>query len=161
MTGKRDIAAEIAALKGDKKPETPPSAPPAPKLENSKDLKKNGYGGRRAGSGRKPLALDDKKRTLKQLHEDFALEDDEVQRIDKGTGKVRREKMKKARVVLEALYKQAKTGDVSAIKEFNDRILGKSKQPITGGDEDDTPLRLDVDITSIVNKVYGPDADGE
>jgi uncharacterized protein YnzC (UPF0291/DUF896 family) len=40
------------------------------------------------------------------------------------------------------LIAKALEGDIQAIKEINDRVIGKPKQPITGGDEDDNPIRL-------------------
>jgi hypothetical protein len=135
--------------------------PKIEKIEKTKEDKRKNNGGARPNSGRKPLAQDEKKRALKQIHEDFAMEEDEMEMTDRGTLKVRMVKMKRQRIILEALYKKAKNGDVSAIHEFNDRVLGKSKQPITGGDEDDAPLRLDVDIIGIANKIYGEDTNEE
>lgn len=44
-------------------------------------------------------------------------------------------------------------GDMNAIKEVHQRLDGMPKQPITGGDEDDRPLQID--ITSTIKKVYG------
>lgn len=122
------------------------------------DGRKNN-GGKRQNSGRKPLEADERRRTLKKVYEDFALEEDEVQKTDRGTGKVRLVKMTKVRIVHEALYKKAKLGDVAAIHEFNDRTVGKSKQPITGGDEDDAPLRIEHDVDSVIDKIYGIDSE--
>lgn len=145
-----DITENIKALKAEK-----------PKTEKLKNVKKKGYkkkggnGGRRSNSGRKPLELDERRRSLKKSWENFALEEIEVSRLDRGTQEVRKDKVQRQRVAQEALFEKVKEKDVAAIKEFNDRTLGKSKQPITGGDEDDAPLRLGVDINGIGEKMYG------
>lgn len=38
--------------------------------------------------------------------------------------------------------------DIQAIKEINDRVMGKPKQPITGGDEEDKPISI---LTNVPN----------
>ena len=47
-------------------------------------------------------------------------------------------------------------GDVSAIKEFGDRLDGKVAQAIIGGDDDDSPVRLET-ITRLIVKPDNPD----
>jgi hypothetical protein len=42
-----------------------------------------------------------------------------------------------------ALEQKALEGDVAAIKEIADRLDGKVAQPVTGGDEDDNPVRIE------------------
>jgi hypothetical protein len=51
-------------------------------------------------------------------------------------------------------------GDVSAMKELGDRIDGKPAQAITGGDDDDSPLRLEVIKRVIVDPTHDPDGEG-
>lgn len=48
----------------------------------------------------------------------------------------------KLRKVAEKLVDVALEGDVSAIKEIADRLDGKVAQAITGGDENDAPLQV-------------------
>lgn len=120
--------------------------------------KKGGHGGKRQGTGRKPSKPDEVRRTIKKAYEEFAEDEVEVQELHKGTKEIRVKKLKRIRVIQEALFKKAKDGDVSAIKEFNDRVMGKSKQPITGGEEDDTPLRIEHSgIDRILDNAYGDD----
>lgn len=149
-----DIAKDLEGLKGESKETIPSKA----KLESLKDLKKpkgKNHGGKRENSGRKPLPIDEARRSLKKSWENFALGEVEMNRLDKGTQEIRKVKVQRIAVAQEMLFDKVKEKDVAAIKEFNDRSLGKSKQPITGGDEDDTPLRLEVDITKIGSKIYG------
>lgn len=40
----------------------------------------------------------------------------------------------------EALLRAASKGDITALKELGDRLDGKAKQQIVGGDPDDKPL---------------------
>jgi len=42
------------------------------------------------------------------------------------------------------LKQKALEGDMTAIKEINDRAMGKPKQPLTGGDENDEPLVVNI-----------------
>lgn len=123
-------------------------------------VKKGGKGGTRRGSGRKPLEKDEKRITLKRSWEAFADEEEEVQVLHHGTKEVRVVKMKKVRVIQEAVYKAAKKGDMTAAKEFNDRVLGKSRQPIVG-DEDESPIQVDHTMNNILDKAYGSDEEEE
>lgn len=127
------------------------------KIEKEKIDKRITNGGTRKGSGRKAFAEDEKRRTLKQSWENFALGQVDVQRIDKGTKEVRIIKMNRLQVAQEKLFKLVEEKDVTAIKEFNDRTLGKSRQPMTIGNEDETPLRIEVDLIDKVKKTYGID----
>ena len=45
-------------------------------------------------------------------------------------------------------------GDITAIKEFGDRIDGKPAQSLVGGEEGDNPIRLE----AVVVKLVRPDA---
>lgn len=44
--------------------------------------------------------------------------------------------------LMDALLAKALEGDITAIKEVFDRIDGKPKQAIVGGDEDDAPIKI-------------------
>lgn len=48
------------------------------------------------------------------------------------------------RAVSDALIIAAKAGDIQAIKEIGDRIDGKVPQALTGGDEDDKPITIQI-----------------
>jgi len=159
---------QIAALKGgaqvknDKNEKTPYGGTPNPKAKSGKGYipKGTGAGGRMPGAGRKPLEHDEERRTLKRSYEEFAKEEVEmpVTRLEKGTKVQRIEKMKRVRVVQEKLFKKVQEGDVQAIKEFNDRVLGKSRQTIVG-DEDEAPVQIDLGVGRILDKAYGIDPD--
>ena len=41
------------------------------------------------------------------------------------------------------LIAMAIQGDIQAIKELNDRVMGKAKQAIVGGDENDEPIKVE------------------
>lgn len=41
-----------------------------------------------------------------------------------------------------SLIQEAKSGDVTALKEIGDRLDGKVPQAIVGGDEDDNPIAV-------------------
>lgn len=51
----------------------------------------------------------------------------------------------------DALLDKAIEGDISAIKEVFDRVDGKPKQAIVGGDEDDSPV-----LHKIVREIVRP-----
>lgn len=156
MTTLEEIEASL------RKEPTPPKTD-KPQNQKIKKVKKDGsvdkrqFNGGKGNVGRKPLPLDEKRRSLKKSWENFALEEVEMNRLDKGTQEMRKVKLQRVSVAQEMLFEKVKEKDVAAIKEFNDRVLGKSKQPITGGDEDDTPLRIDgtVNIVGIGSKIYG------
>lgn len=128
----------------------------APKLEKLEKTKGKKHGGARTGSGRQPLEKDEKRRTLKRSWEDFAQEDVEipVKELHKGTKEERKVKMKRIRVAQEKLFGKVVEGDVSAIREFNDRVHGKSPQTLRG-DEDEAPVRVEVGLDRVLDKVYG------
>lgn len=54
------------------------------------------------------------------------------------------EDRKALRAVAQALIGKAIMGDVQAIKELGDRLDGKPAQAVVGGDEDDTPIQIEV-----------------
>jgi hypothetical protein len=52
--------------------------------------------------------------------------------------------------MVSAIIARAQEGDVPAFREIMDRVEGKAPQPVTGGDEDDAPIRLETVIRKIV-----------
>ena len=74
-------------------------------------------GGRRAGAGR-PLSPE------RQAAVDFALE--EVVVKERRYGQVRLVKKTRMRVITDTLYSLAKQGNLSAIKELNNRMIGRA-----------------------------------
>ena len=71
-------------------------------------------GGKREGAGRKPGT----KAKLAELYNELLAKE------------VAKEKLP----IITALITRAKTGDIAAIKEIHDRLMGKAEQPITGKD---------------------------
>lgn len=53
--------------------------------------------------------------------------------------------------VATALVKKAKTGDVGAIKEYHERLIGKVREKI----DLHADIELDASIETIVSKIYG------
>lgn len=96
-------------------------------FENIENKPKSKRGGKRNGSGRKPL-LD--KKILEQIKERMKAHGAEqvlVEGIEK-----KKMKMTRAEALLEVLYKEGLKGNIQAIKEYFDRIMGKAVQPIEG-----------------------------
>lgn len=48
------------------------------------------------------------------------------------------------RKIGEKLVEMALDGDIQAIREIGDRLDGKPKQAVVGGDDDDPPLRFGI-----------------
>lgn len=156
MTTTNDKLKEIKdKLKGETKPVSSPIRE-TEKSEKTKEKKKNG--GRRPGSGRKPIDKDEKRVSIKKSWESFAEEEIEVQELHKGTREVRKIKMARLRVAQEKLFKGVQNGDIAAIREFNDRVGGKARQPLVG-DEDESPIQVDIGVDRMLDKVYGTEED--
>jgi len=79
---------------------------------------KNGHGGARKGAGRKP---DPERQAVIRLKK-------EISDFISGTDPVK--KQKRMLVVTQALYKEASHGNIQAIKEWNDRAIGKAKESV-------------------------------
>ena len=61
-------------------------------------------------------------------------------------------------VLLEVLFNKAYSEkDVAAIKEWFDRAVGRPAQPIRGDGDEDTPIKMEIDISKILDKAYGDD----
>lgn len=164
----KSVLESIKALKGGK------ATPIAPKAETEKSEKKQGKskggrnykpkglgnGGARDGAGRKPLVADEKRKTIKKAWEDFAQEEVEVTQLHAGTKEQRKIKVKRLRVVQEKLYNAAASGDVSAIREFNDRVGGKARQPVVGDQEED-PVQIDLGVDRLLERAYGDEEEDD
>ena len=78
--------------------------------------------------------LNDLRKNMNAAIEDFAKQEDEVTiaKRDPKTGKVVKKEVKAPRylVIMEVLYEKAKRADISAIKEWNTRVLGIPVQRI-------------------------------
>ena len=93
--------------------------PQIEKIEKVDQRKKNG--GRRSGSGRKSLVPKEEIERVKKLIEQHSMETDP------------KDKKKRARILrlLDTLYEEGvKRRNISAIREYLDRQLGKSKEHI-------------------------------
>lgn len=54
----------------------------------------------------------------------------------------------------------AKAGEPWAVKELFDRVEGKPKQPVVGGDEDDSPLAVVHKIERVIRRANTADRNG-
>jgi hypothetical protein len=59
--------------------------------------------------------------------------------------------------MVEKVWEKAMEGDMQAFKEITDRIDGKAVQPIAG--DDDSPLRVELRIASILKHISGNTSD--
>lgn len=127
------------------------------KIDKSKQV---GKGGKREGSGRKPTEQTLIKKGIKQIVDTHANEEVEVLITDRATKKVIKVKKPRVLIVMEYLYKIG-TGEnnVGALKEWLDRSMGKAPQPLKGDENDDTPIRIGLDITSVLDKGYKDEDD--
>jgi hypothetical protein len=60
--------------------------------------------------------------------------------------------------IVERLIGLAEQGEAWAVKELIDRVDGKAPQPVTGGDEDDNPLKIEK-IERVIVRAIAPDSD--
>ncbi len=116
-------------------------------------------GGARKNSGRKPLEQTLLKRGIKAFIDEHVNEKVKVQITDPKTGKTLVIEKPRVAVVLQQLYAigmgTTDKGNAPALKEWLDRAVGKAPQPIRGDGDDDTPIKLEVDISKILEKAYG------
>ena len=157
-----DISKKLNALKKPATAQTGKSEKSGTKHQGAPYIKKGGNGGIRPGGIKPALPAMERRKTLKRAWDDFANEDDEViiKQLEKGNVVQRRAKMKRLRVIQEAVYKKAKLGDVNAIREFNNRVYGHPKQPIVGDDEE-APVQVDLGVGRILDGAYGTNKDAE
>lgn len=122
------------------------------------------FGGRQPGSGRKPKESTIIFRGIREYIDEYFLGVEKVKVTDPISGKSRMVDKPRAVILAEDLFKKGHYGtaidkDIPAIKEFFDRAIGKSPQPIRGDAEDDTPIRLEHDIGDFLEKSYGDERD--
>jgi hypothetical protein len=117
------------------------------KTEKLKKPPRGKNGGARPGSGRKALAETPIVQELKVLIDNHGK--DLVELATKN-GVV-----KKARVLilLDKLFVDGYGGNIQAIKEYLDRVLGKAVQPISGPDKD-KPLSINIAVDSTIANKY-------
>ncbi len=113
------------------------------KLENLKKNKKSSHGGKRNNSGRKPSEEKEKVRQMKELIEGHGLEEEEV------NGK----KLARVAILLTVLFREGAKGNISAIKEYLDRQVGKSTESIELGNKEGRVFK--VRITTVGDKKNG------
>lgn len=132
------------------------SVPKTEKLKKEIKPVRGKNGGVRPGSGRplkEELVI---KRGVRELMDGHFLEEVPVRIKDPKTGKERVINKPRSLVILDALFKVAvETKNVPAMKEWFDRAIGKAPQPIRGDGDSDAPVKLEVDITSMLDKAYG------
>lgn len=61
--------------------------------------------------------------------------------------------------IVQKLIGLAEQGESWAVKELIDRVDGKAPQPVTGGDEDDSPLRIEK-IERVIVRAQSSDSNG-
>ena len=104
-------------------------------------------GGKRDGSGRKPLLDKEEILRVKELLSQHSAEVDETDL----------EKRERVLVLMDKLYEEGKAGNIMAIKEYLDRQMGKAKDNLditTGGEKIGkmTQKELDVLLEAYANK---------
>lgn len=154
---------KLKALAGDKpaeKGKLVKAAPQgAPGTGRGRSYVPNGKGrGGNRGGGRPPKEDELEKRGWKQKLEEFYDGEMTVQITDPKTGQARVVQKNRVYIALEKLFSKAVKGDgdTDALSKFLDRALGKPKQPLTGGDEGDEPIKHEVvGLGTILDKAYG------
>lgn len=135
----------------------PVKVPSVDLLINSEKSKK---GGKQPGAGRPPKEETLVMRGIREYMAQHANEEIDITVTDPKTGKSRVVKKPRSIILLEILFNEAfKKNNVAAIKEWLDRAVGKPAQPIRGDGDSDAPIRMEHDISSIIAKAYGDDAD--
>jgi hypothetical protein len=142
---------KIKALRG----ETPKSEKPKKDMEITPVKKKNG--GARPGSGRKPKIENLIEKGTKELFDQYANEEVELNVTNPKTGKTIVIKKPRKLIMLQKLWDIAMSmNSHEAAEKWLNRVLGKPAQPIVGDDEMD-PVRIEHDISDILDKAYGDD----
>ncbi len=114
------------------------------KLKKKGYIKKGGNGGRRPNSGRKKSAELERVRKIKEQIEKHGLELVEIRRGKKVM------KLSRIFVLLEALFAEGSKGNVTAIREYMDRQIGRPSNNIKFGDVDDFDFNFT--IKTVKNK---------
>lgn len=125
-------------------------------------VRKGGHGGKRKGTGGSlprsdRAAVNRGRREVAEGHFDGTLR---VQVTDPKTGKVMKIDKPRMLIILDELFTAAvKDHNVQAMMGYLNRALGMPKQPVTGGDEGDEPIKTEiVGLETILDKAY-PDGD--
>lgn len=118
------------------------------------------WGGKRMGAGGVKPTREEviEERGRKEYVEQFYDGEMSVQVTDPKTGNVRVVPKNRTLIALEKLFNKAVKGDgdTDALDKFLNRSLGRPKQPITGGDEGDEPIKHEVvGLDGILEKAYG------
>lgn len=114
--------------------------------------------GGKGNIGRKPIEQKLQERGIKEKLQEFYDGEMMVQITDPKTGQVRIVPKPRVLIAVEKLFSKAVKGDgdIDALSKFLDRVLGRPKQPVTGGDEGDEPIRHEVaGLDDILRKAYG------
>lgn len=109
-----------------------------PKLEklkkNRKPRKKMKHGGARKGAGRKPKKDNENVRKMKELIEGHGLEMEDI------NGK----KVERIAILLTVLFREGAKGNITAIKEYLDRQLGKAKESVELKNEEGRTFKINI-----------------
>lgn len=149
---------KIKALAGEKTPDKGKLIKGAPGTGRGRSYVPNGRGrGGDRGGGRPPREDQLAKRGWKEKLEEFYEGEQMVQITDPKTGQVRVVPKNRVYIAIEKLFEiGVKDKDVDALSKFLDRALGRPKQPLVGGDEDDEPIKHEVvGLEDILRKAYG------
>jgi hypothetical protein len=122
----------------EKKPENVSKLENLNKITNSSLA--NGYGGARLNAGRKPNW---EKAVVKKMKA-------RIQKHGLGVEVVNGKKQTRLEILLTVLFREGAKGNVSAIKEYLDRQVGKSKESIEMTDPEGRLFQ--VNITTVSNK---------
>jgi hypothetical protein len=116
------------------------------KIEKAQDYGKSNRGGKRLGSGRKKREEDNHIMTKMETIDAHANEIIDIVEHDKSTGKTKIVKKTSAVAVLDKTRSEAMKGNITALKEMNDRYFGRPVQPLFHGFDENRPLRIEIDI---------------
>lgn len=162
------IKEELAALSQGKKNPTPIEVTEEAKIDTlitdqlsippKKVDGRSKNGGYRPGAGQPPKLANLIAKGQKQMLDDFVAGEYTVDVEIRG----KKVTLKKSRVLIatEMLFLIGiKQESPDALNKFLDRALGRPAQPIRGDGDSDAPIRMEHDISSIIAKAYGDDAD--
>lgn len=115
------------------------------KLENLKKNRKSSckkkHGGSRKNSGRKLKSDNKKVIEMKEIIEGHGLEEETI------NGK----KLARVAILLTVLFREGAKGNITAIKEYLDRQLGKSKESVELKNEDGREFKISISTVGSKN----------
>ncbi len=113
------------------------------KLENLKKNRNSSYGkkhgGARKNAGRKPKNDNEKVRKMKEIIAGHGLEEEEV------NGK----KLARVEILLTVLFREGAKGNITAIKEYLDRQLGKAKESVELKNEEGRMFKIKISTVGV------------